>query len=93
VDIDQRRAILQRAVAIEAVNGWTVITQDDTSAELLKPKRFNWPMALIAGVFTLGILFVLYAAEYALAKPQAASLSVDETGKVTRKVHRQRLVA
>jgi len=91
--LDQRRAILQRAVAVEAVNGWTVISQDDTSAELLKRKRFNWPLAIIAGLLTLGVLFVLYAAEYALAKPQAAAITVDEAGKVTRTVRRQAFVA
>lgn len=80
--IDQRRAILQSRVVEAVRDGWQVVYQSDTTADLARPKRFNWPIAIVAGVLTLGLLFVLYVAEYAMAQGESAHVEVSPTGEV-----------
>ena len=80
--IDQRRAILRSRVIDASRDGWQVLYQTDTTADLVRPKRFNWALALISGTFTMGILLVLYVVEYTLAKGESAHLEVTDSGEV-----------
>lgn len=80
--VDQRRAILQSRVVEAVRDGWQVVYQTDTTADLARTKRFNWPIAIIGGILTVGVLFVLYVAEYAMAKGETAHVEVSPAGEV-----------
>lgn len=75
--IEQRRAILQKEINGYAKNGWRVISQTDTTAQLVKPKRLSCLWAIL----TVGIALLLYLA----AKDETAYLEVDEKGKLRRR--------
>jgi len=66
--MDQRRAALEREVISYVKRGYRAISQTDTSAQLVRPKRFSFPVFLI--LFLTGIGPFIYVAWY-LAKRDA----------------------
>lgn len=81
--MEQRTAILDKEVKSYVKQGYRVLSQTPTSAQLVKPKKFNLLIALICLILAV-LPFVLYLLWYLAAKDSTVYLTVDEQGKVKR---------
>ena len=81
--LDQRRAILEREIAAYIRKGYRVLSQTDTSAQLVRPKRFNLLLAVLLLVLMV-LPFVIYLLMYIAARDKTVYLSVDVQGRITR---------
>ena len=77
--IEERKAILARVIINYVDQGWRVISQTDTTAQLSKDKRASCLVAIL-----LAILFILPAVLYLLLYRGTESLflEVSESGQV-----------
>ena len=75
VTLEQRRTALQREVRKYVSRGYRVVSQTDTTAQLVKPKRFS----LLWFFILLGILYVPF---YLFARDRQVYLEVDKYGRV-----------
>lgn len=82
--IDERRAILQRQIADLTRKGYRVVSQTDTTAQLVKPKTFSFLWAII-WFLALGIGLLVYLIYYWSKRDQTVYLEVDEKGNVKRR--------
>ncbi len=85
--IAERRAILDQEVASYAQQGYLVLSRSDTTAQLVKPKRFSclWAFVwLLVTIFLLGIGMIIYWIWHASKKNKGLYLEVDLYGNVTR---------
>jgi hypothetical protein len=73
---------LQAEIDKYVKQGYQVTLQTATSAQLVKPKRFAWLLALIL-LLAFALPFIIYVIIYAGQKDKTVYLSVDERGKVT----------
>jgi len=77
--IENRREILQHEINSYVKKGYRVISQTDTTAQLVKPKKFSLFWAII------GIL-IIYLLWYLAKRDKQIYIEVTLTGKViTRK--------
>jgi hypothetical protein len=76
LSLDKRREILLREIAGYVKKGYRVLSQTDTTAQLVKPKRFSCFWAIV------GIL-IIYLIWYWSRKDLLVYLSIDPSGKVT----------
>jgi hypothetical protein len=83
VDAAAREAALDREVSKYVRSGYRVVSRTATTAQLVKPKRFNFLIAFIGFMFIVAglILYVLY---YMAQRDQTIYLTVDEAGKVRK---------
>ena len=84
MDIQQRRDILQREIAAYVKRGFVVQSQTDTTAQLVKRKKFSFLWALLWFLLA-GVGLVVYLIWYAAKRDQSVYLSVDEVGRVSRR--------
>ena len=83
LSIEERRAILDREIKRYVKRGFRVISRTDTTAQLVKPKKFSffwafiWFLVLIVG-------FVIYLLYYVSKKDETIYLEVDERGRIKR---------
>lgn len=82
--LEARRAILEREIASYIKKGYRVLSQTDTSAQLLKPKRFSLLLAVLLLILMV-LPFVIYLLMYLAARDKTVYISVDSQGKVTRR--------
>lgn len=81
LSIEERRNILQRYVIGYVRSGYQIALQTDTTAQLIKPKRFGCLWAsLWFLLFGIGLLFYLFY--YWAKKDEVIHISVNEYGKV-----------
>lgn len=82
-----RRAALQNSIATYLAQGYRVVSQTDTTAQLVKPKQFSCLLAAIgAALFWtgFGLLFLVgYVIYYLASKDQQIYIMVDEYGTVS----------
>ena len=81
--LEERKAILDAEVTRFVRRGFRVQSRTDTTAQLVKPKKFSlgWAVIwLLCAVFP----FVVYLLWYAAKKDEQVYLQVDERGKVKR---------
>ena len=82
VSIDTRRTALQAEVSKYVRDGYRVQSQTDTTAQLIKPKKFSWLIFLVLLLIVgFGIIYLIY---YLVKKDKAVYLTVDEFGKVSK---------
>jgi hypothetical protein len=81
--IDQRRAILEREIASYVRKGYRVLSQTESSAQLVRPKRFNLLLAVLLLVLMV-LPFVIYLLMYIAARDKTVYITVDVQGRVTR---------
>ena len=79
--LDQRRAVLEREIASRVRQGYRVLAQTDTTAQLVKPKSFSAGWAIM-WFLVFGVGLVVYLLYYAGKKDQQAYLAVDEAGRL-----------
>lgn len=84
MDIQQRRDILQREIAAYLGRGFIVQSQTDTTAQLIKRKKFSFLWALL-WTLAFGIGLIIYIFWYMAKRDQSVYLSVDEAGRVSRR--------
>lgn len=81
--LDQRRAILQKEINNYIRQGYRVVSQTDTTAQLVKPKRFSWFWFIIWALLIVG--WVLYLVWYFVQSDKSIYIEVDERGNVKRR--------
>lgn len=84
MDIEQRRAILDREIQSYVRKGYRVLSQTDTSAQLVKPKKFSLILAVLLLILMV-LPFVIYLLMYVAAKDKTVYISIDSDGKVSRR--------
>jgi hypothetical protein len=83
VSLDERRAILDRAVAEDVRSGWRVMSQSGTQAQLVKGKHTNHVLHLLLTIITLGLWAIVWIATVVFAGEKTRFVSVDERGVVS----------
>lgn len=81
---DQRRAILDREIASYVKKGYRVLSQTESSAQLVRPKRFNLLLAVLLLILMV-LPFVIYLLMYLAARDKTVYITVDTQGRVTRR--------
>jgi len=80
----QRKIILDHAVTRYIKQGYRVISQSDTTAQLVKPKRFGCGWVLLS-LFSFGIAIIFYL----MVKERSIYLEVTQDGRVKRTARKQ----
>jgi len=84
LSIEERRAILQREIGAYLSRGFHVVSQTETTAQLIKPKQFScfwatfWLLMLVIGL----IIYLFY---YASQRDQSVYIEVDQYGHIVRR--------
>lgn len=84
LSLEKRRDILQKEINGYVRRGFRVMSQTDTSAQLVKPKKFSFLWAML-WFLLLGIGLLIYLIYYWSQKDQTVYLSVDERGRVSKR--------
>ena len=79
--IEQRRAILQQEINKYVKQDYRVVSQTDTTAQLVRPKKFSCLIALLALLIVV-IGFIIYLIYYVAKRDDQIYIEVDENGKV-----------
>ena len=79
ISADKRREILQRELMNLSAQGFIILHQSDTMAQLRKPKTFNFGLALL-GLLFYGVGLLPYLLYYLAKKDTLVSIEVDEYG-------------
>lgn len=79
---DDRKALLATAVANEVRGGWSVQSQTDFQAVLVKGHRPNHLLHLILSVLTLGLWIIVWVAVTLAGGEKHRVVAVDEFGNV-----------
>lgn len=82
VTIEVRRAALQNEIAAYSRNGYHIVSQTETTAQLLKPKQFGtiWFLAWLLLTFFGAFAYLAY--HLAAKRESQVYLQVDEFGVV-----------
>jgi len=83
LSVEQRREILEAEIAAATRAGWAVTTRTDTSATMIKKKKFSWVWAII-WFLLLFIGLLIYLIYYLTKKDQHLFVQVEPDGQVTR---------
>ena len=76
--LQERNAVLRGEITKYVKMGYRVTNQTDTSAQMVKPKKFSWIIFLgTVWLFGLGLLYLIY---FWVKKEKAAYLEVDDGG-------------
>lgn len=81
---DERKAILANAVAGQVRGGWSVQSQTDFQAVLVKGHRPNHLLHLILTILTLGLWLIVWVAVTLAGGEKHRVVSVDAYGNVNR---------
>lgn len=81
---EMRRNILEQEIQSYVRRGYRVLSQTDTSAQLIKPKKFSFLLAVL--LFIIMVLpFILYLLWYMASKDKTVYISVDAAGRITKR--------
>ncbi len=80
----ERTELLQREITKYVRRGFHVVSQTDTTAQLVKPKKFSLLWALL-WFLLFGIGLIIYLIWYWSRRDQTVYLEVSPTGKITRR--------
>ena len=83
LSIEERRTILDREIKRYIKRGFRVINRTDTTAQLVKPKKFSFLWALL-WFLLFGIGLIVYLLYYAGKKDEPVYLEVNERGRIKR---------
>ena len=79
--IEQRTAFLDQQIRQYANRGFRVISRSETTAQLVKPKKFSFILAAL-GLLLWGVGLLLYLFYYWSQKDQTVLIQVDPQGRV-----------
>ncbi len=77
---EARRQVLQNAIQGYLTRGWRVVSQTDTTAQLIKPKQFSF-LTFVLLFFACG-LGIIYAAWFMAKRDQSVYIHVNEWGQL-----------
>jgi hypothetical protein len=77
-------AVLDAEIAKYIRQGYRLTARSDTSAQLVKPKKFSFIWAIIWLILGLGVGFFIYLAWYLAKKEHAIYLTVDAQGRIRK---------
>ena len=77
----KRPYVLNEAIGNYLLGGWILLNKSDGTAQLKKPKRFNWVL-FIVGILLGLIIGVIYLIVYALKKDELVTLTTDFQGNL-----------
>ncbi len=80
---EQRTSVLAEELERLSWQGYQVVSQTSNSAELVRPKKFRFGLAVILLLFTAGIGLAVYLIYYLIKKDHRAQVHVDALGQVT----------
>ncbi len=81
VPLETRRAALQARINQYLSQGYRVVSQTDTTAQLVRPKKFSCLIAVLA-LLVLVIGLLIYLFYYMGKKDDSVYLTVDDYGRV-----------
>lgn len=81
---EMRRNVLEQEIQSYVRKGYRVMSQTDTSAQLIKPKKFNLLIAIIL-LICFVLPFIIYLLIYMAARDKTVYITVDAQGRVTRR--------
>lgn len=81
---EMRREILMREITFYVRRGYRVMSQTDTSAQLVKPREFSCLIATIALLLAF-FPFVVYILYYMSQRDQVVFIEVDPYGHIVRR--------
>jgi hypothetical protein len=84
LSLDERRSILQGVLRSDTQNGWQVISQTDTTAQLKKGKHTSHLLHLILTIVTLGLWLLVWIPLAIFGGEKQRYVQVDEWGNVVR---------
>lgn len=82
---DERKAILDAAVANTVSGGWRVESRTDFQAVLVKGKNHSHLLHLILTILTLGLWLLVWIPLGIFGGEKRATMTVDAAGRVTTK--------
>lgn len=83
--LEQPPDILQQEIDRYISKGYNVLSQSNTSAQLIRKKKYSLFWALFWLILGVGIGFMIYTFAYMAAhKEETIYLLVDATGRITR---------
>jgi predicted amidophosphoribosyltransferase len=82
MSLAERRAILEQAIAKYSSSGYRVVSQTDTTAQMVKPRVFSCLWSLLWLLF-FGIGLIIYILYYLSKRDGIIYLSVDRNGQLT----------
>jgi hypothetical protein len=80
--MEQRSDILARTVSQQVRQGWRVVSQTQTQAQLVKGKPTNHILHLILSLITLGVWVIVWIAMVIFGGEKQKFISVTETGQI-----------
>jgi len=81
---EMRRNVLEQEIQSYVRKGYRVLSQTDTSAQLVKPKKFNLLIAVICLLLAV-FPFIIYLLMYMASKDKTVYISVDPQGRIQRR--------
>ena len=81
IEENERKHILDKMVRNYVQDGFRVVSQTNTTAQLLKPKKFGFLIALLS-LLLFGIGFIIYLLYYMAKKDKTVYIEVDEFGNI-----------
>ena len=82
LSLSQRQAILQGQIGVYVGRGYRVVSQTETTAQLVKPKVFSCFWAIVW--FLLAVFpFIVYIILYAAKRDNQIYIQVQPDGRVT----------
>jgi hypothetical protein len=81
ITLEERRAILQAAIKDRVRRGYRVMSQTDTTAQVVKAKTFSFGFALL-WLLVFGVGVTVYLLHYAAKRDRQHYLTVDGRGRV-----------
>jgi len=82
--LESRKTALQGRINHYLSQGYRVVSQTDTTAQLVRPKKFSCLIALLS-VLAVGIGFIIYIFWYMGKKDDTVYLTVDEQARVSER--------
>jgi len=83
LSVDSRRAILDKEISHYVKRGFQVVSRTDTTAQLVKPKKFSFLWAML-WLLCFGIGLLVYLIYYAAKRDEQIYLEVGASGKIRR---------
>ncbi len=81
--IQERTAILDKEISKYVKNGYRVVSRSDTTAQLVKPKKFSFIWAML-WLLVAGVGIFVYLIYYMAKKDSTVYLEVDAQGKIKK---------
>lgn len=80
ISIEQRAAVLQQRIAWYISQGFRVISQTTTTAQLVKPKTLSCLWVILFGITIIGL--IVYVVVYLMSKDKQVYIEIDPAGQV-----------